>query len=512
MGLVTVRPNSTPVDNNWDIQGGSASIHAALADDNDATYIDPNDDNDDEYVWEGFPDPTIPAGAVVKSYAVRVRSAQSGGSGTLYILAAAGATPTSTGVPPGASTLFSTSRNIYWSSPQTISAGSGSASSTPFVRLRADERDTLRAYALYLDATYVDQPTLNVVLPTGTITDTNTPTVQWERTLDGSGGGQTAFQVKFYDETTFGDFSGVDPDDDTPYLNSSIVSSSADTYTPTTPLAEDDYRAYVRVAQTVSGELHWSAWDTIDFTIDLPSPAAPDVTVTPQDDDARIRLELEANAGDVDTDRFQIQVLVNGEWVNLRVPSDQPGDGQVLNDAATVYAYDLDAGNGETRTYRVRAVATDGLTSYSGWVQEAGEWESASAFLKHASNPNLNVAVTIRSYPARSRKARRGVFQALGSDEATAVSDAARGASEGTLGLLVLDASNRNAIDELLATTDPVLIQCHPDWDEPDRWVSFGDHDRTRPTDRAHSRTRFDDMPWTEVGTPEADLELWPPE
>lgn len=506
MATTTVRPNATTVDDSdWARTGGSTK-HGVLADDSDSTYIT-SSSSSDSYIWFAFPSPSLPGGAVLVRYQPRIRIRRETSSEIVNVVGYVGAAPSSQSAPSSGDVIFTYMTTVTWSSLTTVTPGAGAYSaSVPYVRIGDTGKYAVRVSELYLDAIYAAQPTLNVILPTGTIS-TAVPTIQWDGTFDGDGGPQTTFQVKLYDATTHGAFGSVDPDATTPYLASGSVSSSNSQWTVSQALGEDTYRAYVRVAQTVNGSLHWSAWDSIEFTVDVDSPGDPTFTATGENDEGRVLLELDDNAGAATTDHFQVQVDLDGAWTDLRTPE---GGGLVTNTGGTVEAYDVDAGNGETRSYRARAVS-DG-TAFSDWVTDSASWSSNTTWLKHVSDPDLNIEVTIRSYPILRTAARNQAFQPLGRADAVVLSDSVRGLKTGEITFYIESGGRTalDAIDALLATNDPILIQCPPAWDEPDRWVTFGDHERSRVIDSGTKTARFDSLPWTEVAAPEADLENWP--
>lgn len=447
-----------------------------------------------ERLWLGFPDPSLPSGSVLKQYSLLARWRISSAAAQVEGLLSVGSAPTGGSPPPSNTTIAAATINVNWSYHFTSNVCSDYGSDTPYARFSVIGGGPIYITESYLDALYVDQPEVAIAAPSGTITESE-PSVTWSDTLDSDGGLQTYYQVKIYDATTFGDFSGVDPDTDDPYLGSGIVLSSSETWTLSDPLFEDDYRVYVRIAQTVNGDYHWSEWDYSDFDTDLVNPADPDVLAVSDDSSGSIALTLDEGAGgDTGTDEFQVQVQRGGDWEELR-GSPLPYMGSPLD------ITDYEASNGVERDYRVRSKSTDQNT-VSAWITASATWESANAWLKHPSDPSLNVEVRIKSYPSRRKKHRRSIFQALGSSTAISLSDSSREAAEGTLVLIVEERSDLDAIDNLLDTGLPVLIQCIADADEPDRWVSFESHDRDRAVDKSFAHLRYETLPWTEVAPP----------
>jgi hypothetical protein len=120
-----------------------------------------------------------------------------------------------------------------------------------------------------LDGT-VARPVVSVVNPTGTVTDTNLPTVSWDTWLDPDGGPQSHYEVKIFDEAQYTAF-GVSPGASTPTDGSGgiVASSTASSWSGHVALLEDTYNAYVRVGQTVNGAIHWSPWGWSNFVVNV---------------------------------------------------------------------------------------------------------------------------------------------------------------------------------------------------------------------------------------------------
>ena len=106
----------------------------------------------------------------------------------------------------------------------------------------------LLVFTFSLAVTYVTIPIVDVIAPTGTITDDTTPAVHWTRSFDTDGGSQTHYQVQIKDAWT-----------DEVVSESGILPGEDTSWQSTTTLPDDNYEASVRVAQTVNGVQHWSA-------------------------------------------------------------------------------------------------------------------------------------------------------------------------------------------------------------------------------------------------------------
>ena len=153
-----------------------------------------------------------------------------------------------------------------------------------------DDQDREGPYATDFTVIAQDPPTVSPTSPSGTVTDTSYPTVQWDRTL-ADGAEQTHYEVKIFDEATYTG-GGFSVNSSTPFWTSGVVQSDALETIPDRPLTNiTTFRAYVRIAQT--GD-QWSFWEHTEFTMDLDIPPPPDIVVTPDPENARVEILLSA--------------------------------------------------------------------------------------------------------------------------------------------------------------------------------------------------------------------------
>jgi hypothetical protein len=284
MTLVTLRPDST-TSNTGALVGG-ATAHAILSDNSDASYVE-HDFN--EITKVGVADLTLPAGAVMKTVTIRVRIACSAGTGYYFV------TGGTTAVPPATSftTLTSVNATITTRSTGTRTDWTDADVDGAYINVAAlDPGDGVaRLYEAYFDARYVILPVVTVVLPTGTITNTNTPTVTWTSVRDADGGSQDSFEVKIFSAAQYG-AGGFSADTSTPTATSGIVAGGAETWDDTVILPDAVYRAYVRISQTVNGSSFWSAWAFGAFTVSVALPAVPTVVLTADSTNGRVKVDL----------------------------------------------------------------------------------------------------------------------------------------------------------------------------------------------------------------------------
>lgn len=116
----------------------------------------------------------------------------------------------------------------------------------------------VRIYEAYINVYYDEAPTAAILAPSGSISNSNTPLVQWTYTDDMQP--QVAYQVEYY----LG--GGINPE---PIYKSGILAGAATTFTPPITLDSGQYVVRVAVAQKwpYKGSQFWSPWVYGTFTI-----------------------------------------------------------------------------------------------------------------------------------------------------------------------------------------------------------------------------------------------------
>lgn len=513
MSTITVRPSST-VDN-IGVTFNGASLHATLSDDSDATFATVSVD---DVAMIEFAAPSIPAGALVRSVALRARVAQSAGSAIV-----------AWGLDDGVTPSPSTYQYVTWAAQTTVTVLSQDADSMAapqvLVNIPFATGNALIA-ELYVDVLAVLKPTVTVDAPAdgSTITDTNLPTISWTATLDPDGGAQTGYAVRVYTraQTEAPGFTpGRSPAVAANREPSDWTAGTATSWQPPSTLADGDYVVYVAVTQSVNGANNgqglWS--DPVSFTIDVAPPGEPTVTVTPESDQGRVRIDVVCDTtGGVPSTDFVIvhRTLDYGPtspWESIRSagvwpPSSDPAANLVPVDGL-VTVYDFEAPNGSDLDTRYRALA---LHDYSGEYAQrssfaiSGTWSSDDVWLKNPLDPSLSMRVTMQSFPTRTRSSRVGVVQALGASGVSASFDT-RGPETGTL-VLQVQPEDHEALDALLDAQVPLLLVAPSTWPVPFPFyfVVTGDVQRTNPADKAFLTWTLDTLTWTRVDSPPGGL------
>jgi hypothetical protein len=491
MSSVTLLPNAS--SNTGNVTGLGGDADAVLADSDTATFI--------EYDFEEFSNldydnATIPADATVTSIVLYAQVAKVATSCRMDFSVLFGM---------AADPLPSVSRTFNYSSPTTITVPFVTGSDIDDAAIDAlqatvtNKASDARLYRLAAVVNYSVVPTLTVDSPTGTITDHNIVTVGWTPTFDGTG--TYGYEVKISDD------SGFDPDTDTPILEASSTGliTPPTSHAFTEALASDTYYTHVRVTHVASnGETLTSDWETLTFVVDVDFPAAPTLTLTPDDDEAYIAVLCEVNAGDATTDWFEVQASEDGgtTWRSVRTPSE---DGTIeVNEDDQGGTLDYEAPNGVTVTYRVRAVHDygDGNTAASDWVTDTESWSSEQWWIKHPTQPSLNAAITLRSNAGYSRAVRQGVHRAILATNSVVVSDTP-GPKQGEMVVLSdLSDGTHDALEALLEARVPLLWQGPQSNHQEDRWIVLTGFSASRVIDKGWASDVDDSLPWTQVGRP----------
>jgi hypothetical protein len=508
MTVSTLRPNGT-VSNSGVSVTGAASLHAALSDNSGASYAHSIADADSATV--DLDNLSLPAGALIQSIRVRINVARDVAGASQIPVAVQSLTKLAQAMPTinwvGATTIEVLSLS-EWPNGSPLTDSSIDSARLRIQGKGAVSPDNVRVYEAFLDVTYVAIPTVDVTEPTGSPAS-NRPRVSWESTLDSDGGAQTHHEIRIFNDAQYG-AGGFDPSTSTATAGSGVVTGSAATWTPDDPLPNDDYRAYVRVAQTVDGTQHWSDWATSDdFAVAVTLPADPVLALVPESSMGRMRLDITEGAGGAETtDLFEIHASYDSgtTWTPLRTPE---GFGLATPDAGAATLYDHEGANGADVSYRVRAIHDASLFEdpeyvLTDWIEDTEHWGPTSdQWLKHPTTPILNMRVTIYQYPPGRQAARQGRVQSLGRSTVIVTSDK-RGPEEGSVAFLLASAEERAALKALLDanTSVPLLLQVGANDERPDRWLIFGDRDGDTPVDKGWVADTIETLTWVEVARP----------
>jgi hypothetical protein len=325
MALYTIRPNA-----DWNnasaftITGGSASVHAALADDNDATFISKTSNTIPASYETEFGTQTLGADELVVSVNLRARLSV-GTAGqvqfSLGVITDRNGRTVSYSVPiTRQNTLALTTIDLALN---LTTAPNGQAWSQTtlnnLVARFADNSivagDKSNLYELYIDVVTTARPTVSVTAPTGTVTDTTFPSITWTYS-DADGDPQSAYEIKIFDSATY-NLGGFNPNTSIPEVSTGIVTSTNDGATLVVDLADDTtYRAYVRVAQLVNGQNYFSAFAFSEFTIDVDAPAPPSISAFYDTNIGAITLTIFGRTNVLSANQASLETNTDG-WIAL---------------------------------------------------------------------------------------------------------------------------------------------------------------------------------------------------
>jgi len=287
MATYVLRPNA-----NWNnaavftINGGSASVHAALADGSDATFIKRTSTTVPASYEAEFDTQTLTATEKIEYVNLRAR-ASIGTTGSIQI--SLGVITDRNGREVYYSVPFTKANTLSLTTLDTALKLTTAPNGAEWTQTLLDNLvvkftdnaiisgDRAELMSLFVDVVTTTQPTVTVTAPSGTITTTTFPSVTWTY-ADADGDPQSAYEIKIFDATTYNG-TGFSAATSTPTVETGIVTSSNDGQTLEADLADDTtFRAYVRVAQLLNGANYFSDYAFSQFAIDVDAPAPPLIT------------------------------------------------------------------------------------------------------------------------------------------------------------------------------------------------------------------------------------------
>lgn len=144
-----------------------------------------------------------------------------------------------------------------------------------------------------------------------------------------------------------------------------------------------------------------------------------------------------------------------------------------LYDPSPVTVYDHEARQGEATDYIVADPNGAQLASTRMTVPAWGTW------LKSPGRPYLNVRCYLENEGPVKRAARRLVVDVQNGERV--VLSQRRTAASGSIRLLALEGPQATAVDRLLDDGATLMLDTHPEWGVPYRYISVGDETRSRP-------------------------------
>lgn len=505
MATVTLRPNATRSTTGVTVTG-AGSEHAALSDQSDSSYV--GAPTTSAAVSVDLDTTTLAAGSVTKTVVVGVRAKSDSTS-------------------PAAATA--TLRNAGGTSLATLSTGSVlTAAATDYesavfaVTLAQADVDGLyvdlgfglvaspppygaRMFEAWIDLVVASIPTVTAVAPSGTITDTTRPTVEWTYTAGDEADDEYAWQVRTFSAAEYG-IGGFDPETSPCSDESGITYSVSLSYVTGDALPNGvSYRSYVRAAALVNGSLQWSAWSYTAFTLDADVPAVLSVTGTASDADGWVRLVVVFDDAAPDPTSVEIERSDDDgvTWVPVRGATRADTYGSIYVN------YDHEAPPSVACLWRARGTRTVAeVDSVGDWtVSDPVSWTATGTWLKSPADPTVAGQTRFTVMPAPNRARTTGVFEVLGRSDYVVVTDVRRTQS-GTLEFTTMTAAEADELLTLLEETT-LLIQSPAAHGFGQRYVVVGGVSEARRSRSAQVAVKSWTAEYWEIARPADTGVVW---
>lgn len=373
MATYTLRPNANwNNDSLFTITGGSGSVHAALADDSDSTYITRTSTTVPASYEAEFGTQSLSATEKVVSVNLRARiSVGTAGSASfsLGVITDRNGRSVSYSVPITKQNTLALSTVDFALS--LTSAPNGTAWTqtlldnlvVKFADNSTASADRTNVYELYIDVVTTAQPSVTVTAPSGSVTTTSFPSVVWTYS-DADGDPQSAYEIKIFDSTTYsaGTFSA---DTSTPTVETGIVASSNNGQTLEADLANSTtYRAYVRVAQLLNGANYFSDWAYSQFSLSIDAPATPTISAFYESSTGSVTLTIFGRTNFLSTNQASLETNTDG-WVALTNCSVTRSTSQASSGSASLAMTASASGDMVATTTTATAFAVTANTEFS---------------------------------------------------------------------------------------------------------------------------------------------------
>lgn len=479
MAVTTVRPNATATGASLYAVTGSGSIHAALSDSSDATYIQKSGAivGSAETVVD-FGTTTITSSQRIKQVRLRARCSTPTDAGKINVYLGSridNANYFFSGLAIRGTNSIATFVGPYYNSAP--NGQSWTQESVNGIRAKVEEyqdsADIGSIYELFVDVDVASQPSVTVVSPTGTITSTAAPDVTWTYT-DTDNETQAFYQIKVFSAAQYG-AGGFDPVTSTPTYDSGEIGSADTASVIGSLLTAGTYRAYVRVAKSINGSPFWSDYDYEGFVLSYTPPTIPTMAITWTASLAKASLTLTGASPTGYTSQYY--VIERSDDGGVVYHTIRNGEELVPNASYVVTAEDYEAPRGSVSYYRCRAVGVDSnaneFPSAYGTVQQVLITNDETWWFKCVQDTSLNKgSVRVLKQIDIAISEPNMVFRPLGASRPIVVSGPIQGQDGGYLVKTVTE-SEWDDIYPLIVHQGTLLVQ------DP-----FGNQSYIRITDR----------------------------
>jgi len=375
MAVTTVTPNATATGTSlYTISGGSANLHSALNDGNDATFIQKTSavTGSADAILD-FASVTLTASQRVKQVRLRVRASTPTDVGRLNVYLGALIARKNyfyTGLAIRGTNASATT----FTGPYFTSAPDGSEwtqTNLNNLRVKATEyketTDRGKFYELFADVDIVTAPSVGTVsAPVGGVS-TTTPDITWTYVDSVDNSTQDYVQIKVFSSSQY-NAASWNVNTSTPTWTSGELASTEQTSVVGVLLTPATYRCYVRVGKDINGTPFYSDYSFSEFTVNYTTQPVPTMAVAWSATLARASFEITGSSlgGGLSSQYHQVQ-RSDDEGINYDYIRN--GDNITLTAGNKGIIQDYEAPRGITAYYRSRAVGVDSnsIEYPSGW-------------------------------------------------------------------------------------------------------------------------------------------------
>ena len=469
MAIVTVRPDGVSTGAASFTVTGAADAASATNDDSDSTYVRKSSAVSGTATLSlAFGTSTISASERVKRVRLRARVETDNANGKMDLMLGTrvnGLTYYYTGYAVrgavGVSTPVDVTGAWFTSSPDGASWDQARIDALRAQYIEYNDSTNIGyVYELYIDLDKAAQPTVSVTAPTGTITSTATPEVQWTYTDPDAADPQAFYEVRVFTAAQYG-AGGFDPATSVATWESGITDSSEPGAFIGEGLLSGTYRAYVRVAKSINGQPFWSAWGNSQFTLNLTPPPTVTITAAWSASEGKATLDLAGGAPTGFTSQyFQVQRSddLGVTWAFIRDGSEVAVDGSYEGTAV-----DYEAPRGLTVRYRARSIGISGEeripSAWSSAIPQVLVTNDGTWWLKAITEPTLNTGSLNITTPLNVTVTEPfTVFKPLGKNLPVIVSGLI-GGEDGSYRIITKNDSEWSAVEAILLHQGILLSQ-----------------------------------------------------
>lgn len=466
MAITTVRPNATASGaSSFTITGGSATLHAATNDDNDATFFSKSTSIIGQAsALLDFGTTTISASQRVKRCRIRARVSTPTEDGRINIFL--GTRADNQNFFHSALAIRGLNTITTFVGPfQTASPNGEDWSQATINGLRAkvtEHNDTGvigSIFELFIDVDISAQPTVTVSAPTGTITNTTAPDVTWAY-ADTDNETQAFYELKVFSAAQYG-AGGFNALTSTAVYESGEVASSDNTAVVGDLLLSGTYRAFVRVAKAVNGSPFFSAFAFSEFTINVTPPTVPILSAAFNSSLGRTTLTITGTSpsGFV-SQYFDVQRSDDDEITYRAI---RFGEDIVPNASHVGVTVDYEAPRGIVVYYRARAVGVDSSSnefpSAFSIIQQVLITNDQTWWFKVIDEPEYNIGdVRVLAQLDTSIEEPNTIFRPLGSTRPIVVAGPLQG-EDGIYSIKTLTEAEYDEVYLVMTHQGTILVQ-----------------------------------------------------